>query len=224
MNIINDKVMEYINSFYKPVDEDTATLRAECETDGVPLILKETEIFFNTLLRIINPKRILEIGAARGYSSIYFSRVCPQASITTLERDERMISACEKAFSKYDQKKAIELIPGDALASLNRLSEEVTSGQRSSYDFIFIDAGKSHYTEFFDAAEGMLSDDGIVVCDNVLFRAYVADEGLAPNRRHKTNIKNMRAFLEYINERDDLTASLVASGDGIAIIKRRENH
>ena len=80
-NITNDKVTEYICQYYHPVNEDLANLREIGERDNVPIILKETEMILTTLLNLKRPAKILEIGTAIGYSSIYFATVCPEAEV-----------------------------------------------------------------------------------------------------------------------------------------------
>ena len=74
MYITNEKITDFINAYYKPIDEEMAEFRYRCEKDEIPLILRETEIFFNTFLELVKPKRILEIGTAYGYSSSYLRK------------------------------------------------------------------------------------------------------------------------------------------------------
>ena len=116
-NITNDIVTEYINQFYRPKTEEIAKLREESEAEHVPIILRETEQFLATMLTIIKPKKILEIGCAVGYSSMFFAAQS-DAEIVTVEKDpdvfERDISlgsryyvAMEKKKSKNSQLKAM---------------------------------------------------------------------------------------------------------------------
>ena len=72
-NITSDIVTEYINRFYEPVSDELGMLRLESEAEKVPIILKETESFLRTFLSITQPKRILEIGCAVGYSAMFFA-------------------------------------------------------------------------------------------------------------------------------------------------------
>ena len=75
-NITNDLITEYINGFYKPIDQALMNLRLEAEEADVPIILRESEDFFNVFLSAIKPKRILEIGTAVGYSCLLYTSRC----------------------------------------------------------------------------------------------------------------------------------------------------
>ena len=88
-NITNDIVTEYINRFYEPVSDELGMLRLESEAEKIPIILKETESFLRTFLSITQPKRILEIGCAVGYSAMFFAAVTG-AEVVTVEKDHEM--------------------------------------------------------------------------------------------------------------------------------------
>ena len=87
------------------------------------------------------------------------------------------------------------------------------------FDFVFIDAGKSHYKEFFDRAEQLARPGALIVCDNILMHGWTVDRSYDGAKRHRTNVKYMRQFIEYITEREDQTVSLLSSGDGLAVIR-----
>lgn len=219
MNITNDKVTEYLDSYYKALDDELAAFRAKNEENGVPLILRETESYLSMLLKIIKPKHILEIGTAYGYSAIFFARSCPDARITTIDRGQRMIPIATKTFEEWPEGKRIDFRTGDAREILDELAD---TDKDDLYDFVFIDAGKSHYKEFFDRAEKLCKPGTVIVCDNILMRGWIVDRSYEGGKRHRTNIKYMKQFIEYINEREDLTVSMLSSGDGLAVIKLDE--
>lgn len=223
MNITNDKVTEYLDSFYKSYDDELANFRARNEENAVPLILRETESFLSMLLKILKPKKILEIGTAYGYSAVFFAKSCPDASVTTIDRGQRMIPIAEENFSNMPEGKRITFLTGDAREVLDKMIEDFDSGANTDkFDFAFIDAGKSHYKEFFDRAEKLCKAGSVIVCDNILMRGWIVDRSYEGGKRHRTNIKYMKQFIDYINGREDLTVSMLSSGDGLAIIKLNE--
>lgn len=220
MSFTSDKVTEYISSHYRPLDEDLGSFRRLNEDNSVPLILKETESFLSLLLELAAPDHILEIGTAYGYSALFFAKKCPEARITTIDRNEHMIPVAEENFACRPEGKRIDFRIGDADRVLDDMIEEQNkSGGPDPYDFIFIDAGKSHYREFFDRAEKLASPGALIVCDNILMHGWTVDRSYQGAKRHRTNVKYMRMFIDYINERDDLTVSLLSSGDGLAVIR-----
>jgi predicted O-methyltransferase YrrM len=212
MNITNDKVTEYINGFYRPLTEDLKNLRERSEEERVPIILKETETYLINFLKILKPKSVLEIGTAVGYSSMVFKEVLKDAKIVTLEKDEDMAKiAKENMISMgYD----IDIYQGDAREVIESLSD--------TFDLVFIDAAKSHYREFFDMSIKKCKRGAVIISDNVLLKASTADDSYDINRRHKSNIKKMREYLNYLNERKDLSTAILSCGDGLAITKLDE--
>jgi predicted O-methyltransferase YrrM len=220
MSFTSDKVTEYISSHYRAVDEDLKAFREYNESNNVPLILRETESFLSFLLELTAPQRILEIGTAYGYSALFFAKKMPSARITTIDRNEHMIPVAKENFASRPEESRIDFRIGDADKVLDdMITEAAEDSSIRPFDFIFIDAGKSHYREFFDRAEKLAAPGAVIVCDNILMHGWTVDRSYTGAKRHRTNVKYMRMFIDYINEREDLTVSLLSSGDGLAVIR-----
>ena len=224
MGFTSDKVTDYLSSYYRPLDEDLGEFRDLNEENGVPLILKETESFLSFLLEIIKPRRILEIGTAYGYSALFFARKLPEAHITTIDRNIHMIPVASSNFEDRPEGDRNDFRIGDAESMLEEMVEEMNADPQSyePFDFVFIDAGKSHYRDFFDKAEQLARPGAVIVCDNILMHGWTVDRSYEGAKRHRTNVKYMRQFIEYISRREDLTVSLLSSGDGLAVIRLHE--
>jgi predicted O-methyltransferase YrrM len=211
---------EFVDSRHKAVDEDLALLRHSNETEGVPLILAETEEILGVLIGLTHPKRILEIGTAHGYSSLYFAKKLPDARITTIDRNPVMVEAAKAEFASRKEGERIDFRVGDAMEILDELVEKLTGADESEkYDFVFIDAAKSHYREFFEAAEKICTKDALVVCDNILLKGWIVQAEGSAAKRHRTSIKYMKKFLDYLYNREDLEVSILTGADGLAIIR-----
>ena len=208
LNIINEKVVDYLIGCYRPLNEEFAAFRAKAEEDRVPIILPDAETLILNLIRIKNPENILEIGTAVGYSASCFAKAS-DAHITTIEVKEEVAQEARKNIESFGLSDRIDVLCGDG--------EEQIEGLDKTYQFIFIDAAKSHYKRFFDAAIKHASNDAVIVCDNVLFKARVASDEYDPNRKYKTNIRKMREFLEYLVSLDYADTSVIPAGDGISI-------
>lgn len=204
---------EFIERQYRPLNEELAKFRDINEDDRIPLILRETEGLLSVLLDICKPLRILEIGTAYGYSSVFFAFKCPNARITTIERNPKMICKARHNFEMLGLSDRIEIIEGDASEVLDGMSVS------EPYDFVFIDAGKTHYKEYFDLSEKISAPGTLIVCDNILIHGWIYDRKKPGAKRHRTSVKYMKDFLKYIKDRDDLTVSISESGDGLAIIR-----
>ncbi len=224
MGFTNEKVTDYISSHYTPLDEQLGSFREYNEENNVPLILRETESFLSLLLELTHPRRILEIGTAYGYSALFFARKVPDAVVTTIDRNPHMIPVASSYFEDWEEGSRIDFRTGDAEQVLDEMISERKSSSQNMlpFDFIFIDAGKSHYRDFFDRAEQLAAPGALIVCDNILMHGWTVDRSYEGARRHRTNVKYMRQFIEYISRREDLTVSLLSSGDGLAVIRLHE--
>ena len=209
--IINEKVTEYLDGFYRAPDEMLEALRKEAEERGIPVILRDTERFMITLIRMLRPKRILEIGTATGYSAICFSKAAGKsAEIVTLEKEEEMASEAEANIRKLGYAGQITVIRGDA--------RECLTDMKGAFDLVFIDAAKSHYSEFWDLSVPLCNPGSVIVCDNVLLRGSVTDEGYDSSpRKHHTSIKKMRAFMERITADPSAETVIMTVGDGLSV-------
>lgn len=221
MSVRDVKLKEFIDGYHRAIDDDLADLRHRNEESEVPLILTETEGILSLLLDLKKPRHILELGTAHGYSALFFARKLPEARITTIERNPVMIEAAVRDIESRPESARIDMRSGDASAILRELSDEISSGSEERFDFVFIDAGKSHYREFLELSEKLCTDDAVIVCDNILIKGWVVEAEGPDARRHRTSIKYMKQFLDYINGRDDLDVTLMSGGDGLAVIRFR---
>ena len=224
MGFTSEKVTDFISSHYTPLDDQLRSFREYNEENSVPLILKETESFLSLLLELVQPRRILEIGTAYGYSALFFARKVPDAFITTIDRNPHMIPVASSIFEDWVEGSRIDFRTGDAQQVLDEMISEKEADPLKTppFDFIFIDAGKSHYRDFFDKAEQLAAPGALIVCDNILMHGWTVDRSYEGAKRHRTNVKYMRQFIDYISGRKDLTVSLLSSGDGLAVIRLHE--
>ena len=220
MSVRDMPLKEFADRHHKALDDDLAELRRSNEDESVPLILAETEDVLNILTSLTRPKRILEIGTAHGYSALFFAKKLPEARVTTIERNPAMIVHAEEEFAKRSESERIDLRTGDAGVILDSLAKELKdAGEQEKFDFVFIDAAKSHYREFLEQAEKICTKDALIVCDNILLKGWIIEADGAAAKRHRTSIKYMKQFLTYLKERDDLEVAILTGGDGLAIIR-----
>lgn len=211
MNIINDKVTEYLDERYKPLNEKFQELRNFAELNYIPIILKDTEAFLLNMVRMKKPKRILEIGTAIGYSASCFAEVSKNCEIITIESNIDSKGMAEANIERLGYVNSIKVYLGDAVEVLKELDVN------KKFDFVFIDAGKSHYKDFFDGALKLCAEDAVIISDNVLLQGRTVSDEYDPNGKHKTNIKKMREYIEYITNLENIDTSIVSIGDGLAI-------
>ncbi len=213
-----DKInRDYIENYIRELLPERDTLKSMeiyAKEHYVPIIQPEITQFLKVLLKINNPKKILEIGTAIGYSAIVMAEnTSDNTKITTIERIDDMVDIANENIKKIGFEDKIKVLKGEATEILVNLDEQ--------YDFIFLDAAKGHYREFFDECMRLINLNGVIVCDNVLFKGMVASDDLVIHRKI-TIVKRLRAFLKYISNLQGYTTSIIPIGDGIALIYREE--
>jgi len=175
----------------------------------VPIIQKEVRCFLGTILRMHKPKKILELGTAIGYSSIFFSDYLEEGGkILTFEREQEYYDIATKNISDCQKEDVIEIVFGDAYENVKKVNEE--------FDIIFMDANKSMYRYYLDTLFPLLKKGGLVICDNILYKGMVSNDDLAP-RKQNTIITNLREFLDYISHHECLETSIIPIGDGVSL-------
>lgn len=208
---------EYIENYIRellPEREAFKDMEEYAKENYVPIIQPEITQFLKVLLKINKPKNILEIGTAIGYSAILMAEsTSDDTHVTTIERSDDMVEMAIENINKFNFKGRIEVLKGEADYILDSLDEK--------YDFIFLDAAKGHYKELFDHSMRLIQTNGVIVCDNVLFKGMVASDELI-NPKQKTIVKRLREFLIYISEIKGYSTSIIPIGDGIALIYREE--
>ena len=221
-DITNEAVTDYLTNFYKPLTPELGELRTACEAEPVPIILRETEDFLNTFMDVTRPGSVLEIGTAVGYSAMFFAEKISQyitpdgPCVVTIEKDEETYERAKKEISALDYDSLIECYNGDGEECIDEILKQ--KGQ-VRFDLVFIDAAKSHYKRFLEASLKVLSDDGVVICDDTLFQGRPALEGEIPPRKHRTNTLALREFNEFVKSDPRFSSTHLAVGNGLTIIK-----
>lgn len=208
-NIVNDLVEDYIRNILKENKSLILEMEEYAKENSVPIIHKEVAELLRFILDIHKPKRILEIGCAIGYSSIFFATVLGgDVEIITTERNPVMLVKAYENIEKAGLKDKIKILVGDAAQTLKDLDGE--------FDMIFIDAAKGQYKMFYDMVTPQLRKGGIVISDNILYKGMIASDDFVV-RRKRTIVKRMRKYLDYICSLEDVDTSILPVGDGVAL-------
>ncbi len=201
---------EYFQSLYKEDSTLIQQLERYAEEYNVPIIEKDSIELLKQLIRIHQPKRILEIGTAIGYSAIQMASACGNSFITTIEMDENRYEEAVKHIKEALLDHRIEVILQKGETYIENLSKS------STFDFVFIDAAKAQYQSYVELIDPHLEQHGLIVIDNVYFKGYVMEENNASKRLQKLGQK-INHFNKWLIENDAYDTTFVASGDGLAI-------
>lgn len=216
MNITNDIITAYIETLYKSENPELQALREFAEEKRVPIILKDTEGLLLNLMRLKRPEKILEIGAAVGYSACRFADEC-KCKVVTIESDKEAFDTARSNIKNLGFEDTVSIVHGDAREVLKELYNEYSAKEISKFDVVFIDAAKSHYKEFWDLSVPLCNDNAMIICDNVLMKGMTASDQYDPKKKYKTSIRKMREFISYINNLDYADTCIIPVGDGISL-------
>ena len=166
--------------------------------------------FMQLLIKINNVKQILEIGTFTGYSALSMALAIDDGFITCLDKNEKTSEVANNFFKKANVEKKINLIVGTAIDSLNKLINE-----NKIFDLIFIDADKENYIKYYDLAFKLISNNGLILIDNVLWKGDVIDKN---KNDRMTNI--IRDFNTHIKNDKRIEKIILPIGDGVTICKK----
>lgn len=184
------------------------------EENNVPIMTNDGIEFLINYIKTNNVKKILEIGAAIGYSAIRMALIDEEIRITTIERDEQRYLEAVKNIKKFNLENRINLIFKDAF------DVEITE----EYDLIFIDAAKAQNIKFFEKFCKNLKLNGTIITDNMNFHGLV---NLSPeeikSRNLRALVRKLKDYTKYLKENKDYDTEFLDIGDGIAISKPKQN-
>jgi predicted O-methyltransferase YrrM len=134
--------------------------------------------------------------------------------ITTIENYDKRIPVARENFRRAGKEDKITLIEGDAMDVLAELE--------GSFDFIFMDAAKGQYINYYPNIYRLLSDGGLLISDNVLQEGEIVQSKYGIVRRNRTIHERMREYIYLLTHTDELVTSVVPIGDGITLSVKKE--
>lgn len=198
-------------------NEHMKAILSYARTNHIPVLLNDTAQLLSAELNKNNPKQVLEIGTAIGYSGTLILNSC-DCFLTTLEKEEESFNLAQKHFSDFNLVTRVNQMLGDALELLEKLVNE-----NKKFDFIFLDGPKGQYIRYLPLLKQLLTDGGTLFADNVFFKRMIFIEGTIPHRK-RTIVVNLRKFLQSIKTDNNFyNVNILDVGDGVLIAKYKEN-
>tara|TARA_Y100001001_G_scaffold131031_1_gene130452 strand:+ start:232 stop:882 length:651 start_codon:yes stop_codon:yes gene_type:complete len=208
---ITEKLQKYINNFglkINPVQQEIIDYNNTLgDVKRMQVALSQCH-FLHLIIKISNIKNVLEIGTFTGLSALSIALALPDdGKLTALDKNEETNKIATEFFKKANQHNKIQTIVKPALESLDDL-------KNSKFDMIFIDADKMNYKEYYEKSLNLLSKNGLIIIDNVLWHGEVADE---------TNLDkytlNIREFNNYVLQDKRVEQIIVPLGDGMTVCR-----
>jgi predicted O-methyltransferase YrrM len=210
MPVISTDV-DYLEGIHRPMGPVLEEMLKTGRAEGVPIVNPATGRLLRVLVAAMAPKRVLEIGTAIGYSTLWMASALPPGGrIDTIDPDRYRTDRARKYWLRAGVTDRVRVVNEPALRVLSRLATGI--------EFAFIDAVKTEYSAYLDALLPKMAPGGMITVDNVLWSGRIAAG------EHDENTDALRAFNEKFLGHEQLEATIVAVGDGVGIgVVRRQS-
>ena len=205
--MINPKIDSILREIEKQEEFEQKNPHQMPASEKVLAIGRNTGIYYNILLHSIKAKKILEIGMSTGYSTMWFAEALSKNSgkIITIDQDEKKIQRAKLNFENAGLQNLIEIKHGDALEIISKIRKDPNSEE--SFDFVFIDADKERYIQYFDAVLPLVKKGGFIAADNILFPERF-QKFTKPYVTHVNKTSNIRTVTIPIDNGEELSLKL----------------
>lgn len=166
-------------------------------------------LFLESVSRMVQPKRILEIGTFTGYSAICLALgLTADGKLITIDCNAELEADVQRFIEKSGLSHKIQVMIGDAVKLIPEINEV--------FDIVFIDADKENYSLYFDLVIDKVRRGGVMIADNVLWSGKVLD----PERHQDSDTKAIMEFNEKIKKDVRVTNVLLPIRDGIMLMTK----
>jgi predicted O-methyltransferase YrrM len=185
-----------------------AKMEARAAERRYPISDPEVACLLSILVRLGQPKVIVELGTNIGYGAIVMARAAgPGARVVTVEYSADLVAEARGYIGEAGLSERVEVRHGKAIEELEKMSGPI--------DFVYIDCVKEEYPRYLAIAAPKLAPRGLVVADNALWMGQVAlDE---PDPKERERAQALGAFNLAVVSRPDLCGVVLPLGDGVAL-------
>ena len=214
---VTDPILNYVrehslreHGVLKELREET-DLRKERNMQISP----EQGQFLSLLIKLIKPRKTLEVGVFTGYSTLCTALALPaDGMIVACDCNEEWLAVAKHYWSKANVAQKIEVLFGDANQTLSQLANN--PNELDSFDFAFIDADKESYNNYYEFALKLVRPGGLIVLDNTLWSGAVADPAISDPETNSLRAINKKLLTD---KRVDI--SMLPYCDGLTLIVKQ---
>jgi predicted O-methyltransferase YrrM len=209
-NITPQPIADYLASLRRDPHERLALVDREGRGEGLPLVYPETGALLHTLARACGARRILEIGTAIGYSTLWMATALPaDGAVITMESDAARAARARDHFAAAGYADRISVIVGDATRFLHKVS--------GPFDMVFQDSDKQLYEPMLDRLVGLLRPGGLLVADNILWNGEVIPGYVTEKKYSDEDTSAIVSFSRRVAADPRLYTLFLQVGDGVSV-------
>lgn len=186
---------------------EISEIKEYAKRNSIPIVMDKGGEFICQTIRERGCKKILEIGSAIGYSSINFANISPDIYVRTIEIDIDRYSRAVDNIKNCGLQERIKITNEDALDA--KIDEK--------FDLIFIDAAKAQYEKFFEKYKHNLSENGVIITDNLFFHGMVENPELTHNYSTIKLLRKIRKFVSFLQLNPEFKTKINNIGDGVSL-------
>ena len=206
--MINEKIQNVLSRLEKDIDYENSHRDEVPSEKRLNCISKNIGTFYNIMLKSIHAKNILEIGMSVGYSGLWFADAImsntQDGQIITIDREQFKIDSATRNFEEAGVSSLIKIREGEARKILHEIKEEFGENY---FDFIFIDADKESYIEYFDLCLPLVRKGGMIGADNILLPERF-NEMMVDYLSHVRSNPNVQSVTIPIDNGEEITIKL----------------
>jgi caffeoyl-CoA O-methyltransferase len=202
--LTTDRDLVYLEGVHPPLGTVLEEMLKTGRSEGVPIVNPAAGRLLRVLVAALAPKRVVEIGTAIGFSTLWMASALPPGGrIDTIDPDRARTDRARRYWLRAGVTDRVRVINEPALRVLPRLAPGI--------QFAFIDAIKTEYAAYLEALVPKMAPGGMITVDNVLWNGRIAAG------EHDENTDALRAFNELFLGHEQLEATILPIGDGLGV-------
>lgn len=213
---LSPQLYEYLLSVSLKESKILTQLREEASSHplGKMQISPHQAQFLALLIKLMGVKKILEIGVFMGYSSTAMALALPnEGKLIACDTRKDFTDVAQSYWQKANIAHKIILHLKPALETLEEL---IAQKETETFDFVFIDADKNNYYNYYEKSLQLVRKGGLIVIDNVLWYGKVADDNIHDNKTQK-----LREFNQQLAQDDRIDLTIIPIGDGLTLAMKK---
>jgi len=213
LTLVPEEIEAYAMAHSSPLPPLLHELIGETKAEMGPLALMLSGqlegLLLQALVASLEAKRVLEIGMFTGFSALMMAAALPDdGRLITCDVNPKAIAIAKRYFARSPHGKKIEVREGPARDTLKTLA--------GPFDLVFIDADKTNYVNYYEAVLPLLSPNGVIAVDNVLWSGNVLDP-----KADDENGQAIVAFNKHVAQDERVTSVILTVRDGVTVIRKR---